>query len=126
MRRVIVGAIVAGLLAVPLGAGAHHRPITVCSQTGDICQSTARVDGVRSLRVTLFARFFTRFRLCVKGPSSTTCKDFRVHETPGGLFASRVNWANHFPDEGSGAYTVKWLSLPGAVRVGSVLGFHEH
>lgn len=125
MRRLLVLAILAGLLSVPAAAFAHHRPTSYCSRTGDICQSTTRVDGVRSLRISLFAKYFGRYDLCVTGPMSTTCKTFRIKAMPNGLFGSKVKWAERFPDEGPGAYTVRWFSRPGGAKVGRTLGFHE-
>jgi hypothetical protein len=34
-----------------------------------------------------------------------------------------VQWAEHFPDEGAGAYTVTWKFTSGD-RIGRRLGFH--
>lgn len=124
MRRVLAVLILAAMWAVPPGASADHRPLTVCSQTGDICQSVARVDGVRVFRITLAAGYFSDYRLCVTGPKATSCGRFSVHEAEGGTFASTVRWSRHFEKQGPGAYTVVWRSLPGNTRVGSVLGFH--
>lgn len=111
------------LLASPVAAQAHHRPTTYCSVTGDICQSTAKVNGVRMLRVSLVAEFFHRYTLCVTAPDhSTVCRRFVIHST-GVSFGSSIRWTRHFPRKGPGAYTVIWKS--GGHRVGHILGFHQ-
>ena len=127
MRRIVILAVFAAVVVVlvPAAASAHHRPTSYCSPTGDICQSTTKVNGVRMLKVRLAAEFFTRYRLCVTPPQGPrTCKGFRVHEVAGGIFASSVRWAAQFPDGGPGAYKVTWRSRPGDSRIGHALGFH--
>ncbi|HTG46173.1 MAG TPA: hypothetical protein VK646_00780 [Actinomycetota bacterium] len=123
MRWIVTLAVTGLLLAAPMEASASHRPNTYCSVTGDICQSTARVHGVRMLRVSLAAKFFSRYTLCVTAPDrTTTCRNFKIHST-GITFGSSIVWKNHFPRKGPGAYTVVWKS--GGARVGHVLGFHQ-
>lgn len=124
MRRMLVVLAVCVATVIPTGASATHRPLTKCSVSGDICQSVAKVDGVRRLRIVLAAEYFTQYRVCVTGPEGKECHRFRVHEAEFGTFASSVRWSRHFPNQGPGAYTVIWRSLPGGARVGSVLGFH--
>jgi hypothetical protein len=104
-------------------ARAHHRPNTYCSETGDICQSAAKVDGIRKFRLTLAAKYFDRYDLCVIGPGdSKTCKTFRVKKQ-GSFYGDTVRWDTNFPDEGSGAYDVVWKMTSGD-RFGKKLGFH--
>ena len=124
MRWIVTMMVALGLLAVPVTASAHHRPTTYCSPTGDICESTANVHGIRTLSISLAARYFTKYRLCVTAPDDTvTCHGFRVHKhCP--IFTSSIKWAAQFPPSGHGAYDVEWKSMPGAVRVGKILGFH--
>lgn len=124
MRRVVAVLILAAAWAVPSAASADHRPLTLCSPSGDVCRSVARIDGVRVFRITLAAGYFTEYRLCVAGPEATTCRRFSMHEAEGGTFASSVRWSEHFEKQGPGAYTVAWRSLPGNARVGAALGFH--
>ncbi|MFN2588815.1 MAG: hypothetical protein ABR613_11960 [Actinomycetota bacterium] len=122
MRTSLVALATAAVLLAPLPATAGHRPQEYCSESGDVCQSTRRVDGVRKLRITLAAKYFKRYRLCVKAPDgSTTCKRFRIQKQ-GAQFGDSVRWRKHFPDAGEGAYTVTWRS--GGSRVGARLGFH--
>ena len=78
---------------------------------------------MRMLRISLFAKFFSRYTLCVTAPDkTTTCHDYRIHKT-GVTFGSSIRWSTHFPRKGPGAYTVVWRS--GGMRVGHVLGFHK-
>jgi hypothetical protein len=122
MRRILL-VTAAGALVVALSpaARADHRPNEYCSE--DICQSTTKVDGVRKLRVTLAAKYFDRYRLCVVPPEGArTCKTFEIGRQ-GGVYGDTVGWRKHFPDEGNGAYTVVWKMTNGD-RFGEKLGFH--
>lgn len=124
MVRKTLGAAAAAavLLATAAPAGAGHRPQSYCSESGDVCQSTKKVDGVRKLRITLAAKYFKRFNLCVKAPDdTTTCKRFRIRDQ-GKVYGRAVRWSKHFPNAGEGAYTVTWRSR--GSRVGARLGFH--
>lgn len=127
MRRIVIFTVLTAIVVVlvPAAASAHHRPTIYCSPTGDICQSTTKVNGVRMLRITLAAEYFSRYRLCVTPPQGPrTCRGFRVHEADGGFFASSVRWAHRFPDGGPGAYKVAWRSWTDDSRIGRALGFH--
>ena len=118
----VMATLVVGLLA-PAAFG-HHRPMVYCSPSGDVCQSTRKVDGVRVLRITLAAKYFSRYRLCVTDPDDVrTCEEFRIRRS-GSVYGSSVRWKRHFPRSGPGAYDVRWQILPGRDRVGRLLGFH--
>ena len=81
MRWIVSVVLAAGVLVAPTGASAHHRPTTYCSPSGDVCQSTANVHGERKLRISLAARYFWRYRLCVTAPDdSETCRVFRIRK----------------------------------------------
>ena len=126
MRRIVVlatSAVVAlGVSAEPTIA--HHRPTVHCSPSGDVCQSTRRIDGVRVLRITLAARYFRRFELCVTDPADVrVCKDFRIRAR-GEVFGSSVRWKHQFPRGGPGPYDVRWRMVTDNHRVGRLLGFH--
>jgi hypothetical protein len=110
------------LVASPIEAQAR-RPSTYCSVTGDICQSTTRVNGVRILRITLAAEYFHRYTLCVTAPDQTVrCHRFKIH-AKGPTFGSSIWWARNFPNKGRGTYTVSWKT--GGHLVGHVLAFHQ-
>ena len=125
MRRIVVVVASAALVvAASPSARADHKPNTYCSESGDICQSTAKIDGVRKLTVALAAKYFNRYRLCVIPPEgSKTCKTFRI-EKQGPIYGDSVRWKKQFPDEGKGAYTVIWKMTNGD-RFGKKLGFHR-
>lgn len=124
MRRIVMTAVVAALVAAVVPAAqAGHRPSEYCSESGDVCQSTKRVDGVRKLTITLGGKYFSRYKLCVKAPDdATTCKKFKIRDM-GAAYGSSVRWKRHFPDAGEGAYTVTWKNR--GTRIGARLGFHE-
>ena len=124
MRKLVMAAVTAALVAsVVPAAQAGHRPQEYCSESGDVCQSTKRVNGVRKLTISLAAKYFSRYNLCVKGPDgATTCKRFKIRDT-GPAYGSSVRWKKHFPDAGEGAYTVTWKNS--GTRIGARLGFHK-
>lgn len=124
MRRIVLAAVATALVAAAAPAArADHRPQEFCSESGDVCQSTKRVNGVRKLTITLAAKYFSRYKLCVKAPDgATTCKRFKIRDQ-GSTYRSSVRWRRHFPDAGEGAYTVTWRS--GGSRIGARLGFHQ-
>jgi hypothetical protein len=124
MKRLIPVVAALALLA-PVGvAEAGHKPNQYCSQTGDICLSSAKVDGRRVLRIGLIERYFDRYRLCVLAPDdSRECHNYRI-ERQGRAYGDNVNWRNNFSYHRRGAYTVIWKSLPDNSQVGRRLGFH--
>lgn len=121
-RSLAVSAVAAAVLLSPLPAQADHRPQSHCSESGDVCQSVRRAGGVRKVKITLAAKYFSRYKLCVKAPDgSRTCKRFRIQKQ-GEQFGDSVRWRKHFPNGGKGAYSVTWKN--GGARVGARLGFH--
>lgn len=123
MRRIVLLTLTVSLLALPGLAEAHHRPTSYCSPSGDICQSTRKVDGIRWLRIGLFAKYFNRYKLCVKAPDgSRVCRSFDIR-AQGSTFGSSIRWGRHFPQKGPGPYVVTWWT--GGQRVGHILGFHR-
>lgn len=129
-RMIAVTAMAAALLVVMRPAAqAHHAPNLWCSESGDMCQSTRKVEGARKLSITMAERYFGRYVLCVLDPMETeTCVDFRIRELDSGLFGDTVRWRRHFPQHGEGGHTVKWFRVPDygppTERVGEKLGFH--
>lgn len=124
LRMVVLTALAATLVAVvPAPAGAHHRPNLYCSKSGDLCQSTRKVDGVRKLRIVLAGRYFSRFHLCVRSPDGTRwCAPYRVRERDDGTFGRSVDWFKQWGGREPGSYTVSWSV--GDQRIGRILGFH--
>jgi hypothetical protein len=124
MRRIVtlILTVLLSLLALPRAAEAHHLPNTFCSASGDVCQSTRKVDGIRMLRISLAAKYFDRYKLCVRAPDETrVCHRFYIHDQ-GATFGSSVRWRRHFPNKGPGPYVVVWRQH--GHRVGARLGFH--
>jgi hypothetical protein len=80
---IVIAAVAASLVAlVPPPAGAHHLPTSCCSESGDLCQSTRRLDGVRKLGVLLAAKYFRVFHLCVTDPDGyASCVPFQTGGT---------------------------------------------
>jgi len=104
-------------------------PSLLLCPSGDLCQSTCRIDGVRKLRLVMAARYFPRFELCVSDPKSLeVCKTLRVRARGDGTFGRSVRWRRAFGYGGAGAYTVTWYRVPRygppTRRIGEVLGFH--
>jgi hypothetical protein len=76
------------------------------------------------LRITLAARYFGRYRLCVTAPTGERdCRRFRIRRGSGGLFGSSVLWAKHFPGRGPGTYHARWRS--GGAALGPRVSFAE-
>jgi hypothetical protein len=123
--RVMLASAIGVALMVPIAqnAEAHHRPNSYCSSTGDICQTTAKFNGIRKLKISLAAKYFSHYDLCVVTPDGTrTCHTYDI-ERQGDFFGDTVRWDTHFPDGGRGPYTVIWKMTSGD-RVGRKLGFH--
>ncbi len=111
------------LMAGVVPAAASHRPKSYCSESGDVCASTKKVDGVRKLRISLAAKYFSEYTLCVRGPNDDrTCKKFFIERRDNGTFGDSVRWRGTFPNEGPGAYTVRWKTESGFRS--ELLGFH--
>ena len=122
MKKALLALSALAFLALALPAAADHRPTSYCSESGDVCASTERVDGVRKLRISLGAKYFDRYTLCVTAPNGArTCERFSI-ERQNGAFGDTVRWSRHFPNEGPGAYTVVWKDNKGFRS--QRLGFH--
>ncbi len=124
MKKFFVVAITIGLLGSLLGpVQASHKPSAYCSESGDVCQSTRKVNGVRKLRIATAAKYFERYRLCVTAPDdSTACRKGRMRKD-GPVYRGGMRWRERFPHKGPGAYIVKWKFLSGG-KIGRTLGFH--
>ena len=124
MKKLIVVALSMSLLALPEVAVADHKPNAWCSQTGDICLATKKIERKRRLTIATAAKYFDRFRVCVTAPDdSTKCKEFEIYKE-GPIYVRSVKWRRHFPNKGDGAYDVKWKGVNGEGRYGRTLGFH--
>lgn len=130
LRSLLVTAMAASLVAVAApGADAHHRPKSYCSDSGDICQSVRKLDGVRNFRILLGGRYFRRYVLCVSSPLGyDACKTFRIQLLSSSLYGDSVRAGRHFSIRRRGSYTVSWHRVPEygppTELIGRRLGFH--
>lgn len=131
IRHLMIVALSATMLLafVTVPAQAHHKPTSHCSETGDICQSVRKVEGVRKLRLVMTDKYFGRFHLCISQSNQVSeCWKFRVKALDDGLFGRNVRWPGKWGSAVKGAYIVKWREVqeqpwPGPV-IGEGLGFH--
>jgi hypothetical protein len=94
-----------GAAAAPAAQARRH----FCSTTGDVCFGAFHHGAKVQLRLTLIARFLTRYELCVTAPDGTrACHRFRLRRVAHGLYDSRVRWARRFPGRGPGVYHARW------------------
>jgi hypothetical protein len=111
------------LVLVSPTAEAHHRPSLYCSKSGDLCQATRKIDGVRKLRILLAAEYFTTFHLCVRRPDGVRwCAPYRIRARGDGTFGRSVDWFKDWGGRQRGSYTVSWWVED--QRIGRILGFH--
>jgi hypothetical protein len=104
-----VAALLASLSVVAATPAAATARSSYCSPSGDICYGAFGKGATVRLRISLFAHYFTRYRLCVTGPGhKTDCRFFNVQPTSGGHYVSAVRWAKHFPFRGPGLYHARW------------------
>jgi hypothetical protein len=124
MRAIVIACLAASLVLVAAPVQAAHHPEEYCSESGDVCLASNRIDGVRKLRISLAAKYFDKYKLCVTGPNGDReCKTFNIERFRGGVYGDKVRWSANFPYEGSGAYDVIWRQ--GGSRLGRKLGFHQ-
>lgn len=123
MKKLLCSGLAIGLSLVPISVGASHLPNSYCSESGDVCASTNKVDGKRLLRISTAAKYFDTYRVCVTAPDdSRTCRNGEMRDGNGdGIWTGRINWSERFPNEGPGAYNVRWTSGDFQTRR---LGFH--
>jgi hypothetical protein len=124
MRLAVLATIPALALAALGTASAHDqtRIKSYCSTTGDVCYGVFRTSGKYQFRLTLAAKYFARYRICVVPlGEKKTCKSFPVKKT-GAQFGGTVIWEKNFPGRGPRVYKVTWLQ--GTQRLGPTLRFN--
>jgi hypothetical protein len=122
MRPALVAAVAAALIAaLPSPASTQTRVKSYCSTTGDLCYGIFRTGSTYSFRLTLAAKYFSRYRICVRpGGQQATCKSFPVKKT-GASWGGTVIWQRNYPVRGPRGYRVTWRQ--GARRLGPSLTF---
>jgi hypothetical protein len=125
MRLLLLAAISAVAL-MALGTAAAEPELRIksyCSTSGDVCYGVFQDGaGTYRFRLTLAAKYFARYRICVVPLGETkTCKSFPVKKT-GANWGGTVIWQRNFPVRGPRRYKVSWLR--GTHRLGPALSFN--
>jgi len=122
MRLALAAAVAVALLAaVPAGASQHTRVKSYCSPTGDLCYGIFKNGSTYSFQLTLAAKYFQRYRVCVRPLGEQgICKSFPVRKTGPG-FGGTVIWQRNYPVRGPRGYRVTWRR--GTHRLGPSLTF---
>jgi hypothetical protein len=113
-----VRAVIAALCAaLALASAASAQPeqlspriASYCSPSGDVCYGIFTDPARVAIRfqLTLAARYFGRYRICVRPPrGATLCKSFPVRKV-GSNYGGTVRWQRQFPNRGTGTYRVTW------------------
>jgi hypothetical protein len=123
VRRSLLLALAAALVAVAPGtAGEQTRVKSYCSKTGDLCYGIFKVSGQYRFQLTLAAKYFSRYRICVTPlGQKATCKSFPVKKT-GAAWGGKVVWQRNYPVRGPRGYRVSWRQ--GTHRLGPALTFY--
>jgi hypothetical protein len=125
MVRVGLLVVLAAALAVatPAMSAEQVRIASYCSPSGDVCYGIFKRSGVVRFELTTAARYFSRYRICVRPPrGATTCKSFPVRSR-GVAYGGSVIWARNFPNRGAGRYRVTWKV--GTRALGPALSFRR-
>ncbi len=108
MRLFLAAVCLAAVACASAAAAPSGRIASRCSASGDVCYGVFDDRGVIRFQLTLAAKYFTRYRVCVKPPrGATTCKSFPVKRV-GSQFGGAVRWERNFPSRGPGRYLVTW------------------
>ena len=93
-----------------------------CSSSGDVCYGIFNRSGKVYLRITTAARYFKRYKLCVRllppgsdGSHAQRCGSFPVFRQGGSTWGSSVNYARQYPLTFAGSYRVTWKLAGGAL-----------
>ena len=119
----MLAALAAGLVAAaPASPAEQLRVAGYCSPSGDVCYAITNDSGTINFRLTLAAKYFSRYGICVKPlGQAVTCKTFRVRKTAGSTWGRKIAWQRNFPTAGPKRYRVTWAR--GGRRMGPALYF---
>ena len=109
-RIILLLALIAGLAVAPLASSANQgRIASHCSASGDVCYGIFKGNlGAIRLQLTTAAKYFSRYRICVRPLGQTaTCKSFPVKKV-GANWGGKVSWQKNFPKAGPRRYRVTW------------------
>jgi hypothetical protein len=123
LRKSLLLALVVGLMViVPASAADQTRVKSYCSPSGDVCYGIFKSGSVYSFRLTLAAKYFQRYRVCVRPlGEAAKCKSFPVKKT-GANWGGTVFWQRNYPVRGPRGYRVTWRQ--GTTRLGPPLTFY--
>ena len=98
----------------------YARLPSYCSASGDVCYGISHAGGSWSLKLTLAAKYFSSYGVCVRPVGKAKrCKIFPVRRT-GAHWGDKEYWSHHFP-RAPGRYRVTWWQ--GTSRIGPALNF---
>jgi hypothetical protein len=110
VRIGLLVALVSALFIAPSASSADQKRIaSYCSPSGDVCYGIfSPKRNSFTFQLTTAARYFTRYKICIKPPTGmATCKSFPVRRR-GQAFGGIVVWSRNFPNLGPGSYRVTW------------------
>jgi hypothetical protein len=113
--------------AAARGAAAPRQKTiaSYCSPSGDVCLGIVNRSGAVHLELSTAARYFDRYRLCVRPPGGGAVGPLRCGSFPvlrrGPGWGSSVKYARQYPVVGPGTYRVSWRL--GAKPLGPTLRF---
>jgi hypothetical protein len=124
MKLIAIAVAVAALGTVgSASATSEARVKSYCSPTGDVCYGIFRTAGTYSFRLTLAAKYFPRYRVCVRPLGEQgKCKSFPVKKTSAVTWGGTVIWQRNYPVRGPRGYRVTWRR--GTHRLGPSLTFY--
>ena len=118
-----VACLAVAIFAAPAVSAEERRIASYCSPSGDVCYGVFDDSGTIRFQLTLAARYFARYRICVRPPrGATTCRSFPVKKT-GAAYGGAVRWQRNFPSRGAGVYRVRWRL--GTQALGPALTFRQ-
>lgn len=108
LSTMLTAGLVFGITITPALSGSDKS--SYCSPSGDFCEGALKVRGRTYLSLTLAAKYFSRYDLCVKPPvGARECHRFSV-KRKGSLYESRIRWSAHFEDHSRGSHRVAWYA----------------
>ena len=121
-RFIPLVALLACLAVAPLASSANQRRVAShCSSSGDVCYGIFDNTGAIRFQLTLAAKYFPRYRICVRPlGQKRTCKSFPVRKV-GANWGGKVSWQKNFPVRGPRRYRVTWSQH--GLRLGPTLSF---
>ncbi|MEP6952496.1 MAG: hypothetical protein ABI950_00380 [Solirubrobacteraceae bacterium] len=109
LRRFALALVLTVVAGGAMGTASAPAVTRHCSASGDVCFGAFGTGHATKLRITLAAKYFNRYTLCVRSPGGTSdCHQFGIFSIGNGLFGSTVTWAAHFPARGRGIYRATW------------------